>query len=284
MRRSLFFLILCGIVISMVCFNTGCTQKKPEAVDTLVVADTMAVDTVETDTLAQIVEATPMPKAADELFDDFFFNFINSKKLQRARVKFPLPVRENGANSVVQRGQWQMEKFFRDQEYYTLIFDNEKQMKVVKDTSIAHVTVEKIFLQQGNVEQFVFNRENGQWMLTEKNTVGLGESKNASFLKFLQGFFAQPTANNVKDPLPYYGPDPENEDDSKYVNIHIPADTWSDYVPEIPGNMVYNILYGQEYGEGNEKIFLFKGLSNGLQTQLRFKKSGDEWTLVKLDL
>lgn len=37
-----------------------------------------------------------MPKAADELFDDFLFNFAASRKLQRQRVHFPLPVYRNG--------------------------------------------------------------------------------------------------------------------------------------------------------------------------------------------
>ena len=29
-----------------------------------------------------VLEANPLPKAADELFDDFFFNFIDNRKLQ----------------------------------------------------------------------------------------------------------------------------------------------------------------------------------------------------------
>lgn len=38
-----------------------------------------------------------------------------------------------------------MEHFFMRQDYYTLIFDNQKQMKLMKDTTIDHVVIEKVF-------------------------------------------------------------------------------------------------------------------------------------------
>ncbi len=38
-----------------------------------------------------------------------------------------------------------MEHFFMRQDYYTLIFDNQKQMNLMKDTTIDHVVVEKVF-------------------------------------------------------------------------------------------------------------------------------------------
>lgn len=59
-----------------------------------------------------------------------------------------------------------MEHFFMHQEYYTLIFDNNKQKALLKDTTIDHVVVEKIFFTKGLVQQFLFNRINGQWMMT----------------------------------------------------------------------------------------------------------------------
>ena len=83
---------------------------------------------------------------------DTVIDFINSKKLQRGRVMFPLPVRTGNHVSYIQRSRWQMDHFFRDQEYYTLIFDNEKQMALPKDTTIDNVIVEKIHISQGMVE------------------------------------------------------------------------------------------------------------------------------------
>lgn len=55
----------------MVAVTTGCSNKKPESVDTPSV-DSVAVDTADTvDSTTAIIAETPMPKAADQLFDDF---------------------------------------------------------------------------------------------------------------------------------------------------------------------------------------------------------------------
>lgn len=283
MRKSVLSVFL--VCVAMVCSNTGCSDKKPEPADTTR-TDSFVSDTiVDSGTVAQIVEETPMPKTADELFDDFFFNFINSKKLQRGRVMFPLPVRTGKHVSYIQRRNWQMEHFFRDQDYYTLIFDDEEQMNGIKDTAINNVVVEKIYIEQGMMEQFQFIRSDGKWALTEIRNVGLEESKNASFLTFLQKFFTEPEfqAGSIAEPLAYYGPDPEGEDEAGYVNTSIPADSWADFLPEIPDNVIYNIIYGQKYSGGKERIFLFKGISNGLETELFFKYADEGWKLMKIN-
>ncbi len=92
--KKAFLLIMC-VCVAMVAVTTGCTSKKVDADDSINTDSTEAdeADTVDSvDSATEVIAATPMPKAADQLFDDFFFNFIANKKLQRNRVKFPLPV------------------------------------------------------------------------------------------------------------------------------------------------------------------------------------------------
>ncbi|MDQ7737603.1 DUF4348 domain-containing protein [Prevotella corporis] len=279
MRKSILFVVI--ICAAMVAVTTGCTNKKPESVDTPSV-DSVAVDTADTvDSTTAIIAETPMPKAADQLFDDFFFNFIANKKLQRARIKFPLPVTTNGKCVQIERNAWKTDHFFRPQGYYTLIFDDEKQAELAKSTDLDTVIVEKIFLRKGLVEQYCFDHQDGSWKMHQIKNVGFSSNHNASFLKFLQKFFAGKSLSNVKNPLPYSGPDPNNEDASN-VNTTIPAGEWSSFLPEVPGDMIYNILYGQKYKESNKKILTFRGLSNGVETQLVFKKKGNSWKLVKI--
>src|SRR5574344_757629 len=131
MKKCVFLLV--ALALLTMCW-TGCTDKKPVANDSTAV-DTMA-DTTATDTMEQIIADTPMPKAADELFDDFIFNFAANRKLQYKRVQFPLKVYNGSHVDSLTKGQWKMEHFFMRQGYYTLIFDNVRQMNVVKDTSI----------------------------------------------------------------------------------------------------------------------------------------------------
>ena len=64
-------IVVCAIVACMICFSSaGCSDKKPAVVAD---SDSVRTDSVEAmaDTLDQIIAEAPMPKAADELFDDW---------------------------------------------------------------------------------------------------------------------------------------------------------------------------------------------------------------------
>ena len=280
MKKLVYLVVLS--CIGLMFFATGCTDKKPAAVVDTPATDSVLTDSTDTDTVTKIIAETPMPKAADQLFDDFFFNFIANRKLQKSRVRFPLPVTTGGKTVMMARNHWKTDHFFSRQGYYTLIFDDPKQMMAAKSTKIDTVVVERIFLNKGTVEQFCFDHQNGHWMLSAIHNIGFSDSPNASFLKFLPKFFASQGAGKVKDPLPYSGPDPNGED-TKIINMKIAASEWSGFLPEIPSNVMYNILYGQKYKDGNRKILSFKGLSNGLETQLIFKRRGGKWRLEKLN-
>ena len=140
------FVLVFMVCLSMMFWTTGCSDKKPVAVDTTAVDSELVVDTAVVDTMDQLISEQPMPKAADELFDDFIFNFAANRKLQLARIKFPLKIVDGDNISYVKKNQWEMEHFFMEQGYYTLIFDNVRQMEWVKDTSINNVGVEKVNL------------------------------------------------------------------------------------------------------------------------------------------
>lgn len=282
----LFFLVCVGMML----FATGCTDKKPESADSVAAADSdsLLAYTADTDTVAQIIAETPMPKAADQLFDDFFFNFIASKKVQRSRIVFPLPVTVTAEGQErtyeIGRSQWKMDKFFRPQGYYTLIFDNNKQMRLAKSTDIDTVIVEKIHLKEKQVDQYLFDHQEGRWQMCAIKTISFEQSQNAPFLTFLSTFFTTDGEGLVRNPLPYSGPDPEGEgEETATVNTQIEPEQWSSFLPEIPGDLIYNILYGQHYAASKQKILTFKGLSNGLETQLVFHKNGKSWELAKVN-
>jgi hypothetical protein len=223
-----------------------------------------------------------MPKAADELFDDFIFNFAANKKLQMKRILFPLKVINGKTEKTLEKGQWKMEHFFMNQGYYTLIFDNHRQMKIVKDTSINHVVVEKIYLKRKKVKQYIFNRINGQWMLVEVNTGAMYQNNNASFLNFYQKFATDSTfqMQHLNVPIHFSGPDPD--DDFSTMSGDIEPETWPAFAPELPANFIYNIIYGQSYTQSNKKILVMRGIANGMEMQLTFVRKGKAWKLTRL--
>ena len=275
-------IIVCAIVACMICFSSaGCSDKKPTVVAD---SDSVQTDSLEaiTDTVDQIIAEAPMPKAADELFDDFFFNFAANRKLQMKRIVFPLPVVNGSDTTFVPKKRWKMEHFFMHQDFYTLIFDNLRQMNVVKDTTIGHVVVERINLPRRHVRQYVFDRMSGQWMMTTVVNTTMHNNQNASFLSFYHKFVNDTTFQvaSINDPLEFTGPNPD--DDFGSMEGILAPEQWLSFAPELPNSTIYNILYGQKYSESNQKIFVIRGIANGLETELTFRRKGGHWKLMKL--
>lgn len=284
--KKLSFLSVLLAVLTVVCFTSvGCSDKKPAQVHDSTSVDSVIADTQAVDSTEKLIEETPMPKAADELFDDFVFNFAANRKLQMKRVHFPLPVYHNDklVKSIGKRA-WKMEHFFMHQDYYTLIFDNQKQMNLVKDTAIDHVVIEKVFYAKKKVQQFLFNRINGEWMMTSINYKPMYTNMNASFLKFY-GKFATDSAfqaEHLHNPVKFVGPDPD--DDFSTMSGDIEPETWPAFAPQCAHGMIYNIIYGQKYAESNQKIFVIRGIANGMETILTFKRVHGKWMLTKLNM
>lgn len=284
--KKLSFLSVLLAVLTVVCFTSvGCSDKKPAQVHDSTSVDSIVADTQTVDSTEKLIEETPMPKAADELFDDFVFNFAANRKLQMKRIHFPLPVYHNDklVKSIEKRA-WKMEHFFMHQDYYTLIFDNQKQMNLVKDTAIDHVVIEKVFYAKKTVQQFLFNRINGEWMMTSINYKPMYANMNASFLKFYGQFATDSTfqAEHLHNPVKFVGPDPD--DDFSTMSGDIEPETWPAFAPQLPHGMIYNIIYGQKYAESSQKIFVIRGIANGMETILTFKRIHGKWMLIKLNM
>ena len=270
-------------VFALVLLMISCTGKKAGQGDEMPedsVADTTEV--TEADTLELLITETPMPRTADALFDDFIFNFVANKKLQKERIIFPLRTTENGKTELTQKDHWEMERFFMRQGYYTLFFNNDKEMALMKDTAVSEATVEKIQLKKNRVMNYLFQRIKGAWMLKEIRVTPLNENPNASFLAFYQRFVSDSVfqVKSLNETVQFVGPDPD--DDFNMMEGVITPESWEAFAPTLPTKVLYNIVYGKSVPEGKDKIFLLRGVANGLEMELRFKKVGGRWLLMKM--
>ena len=274
------YVIVLGLCVGVM---FSCGGNKTTGGQEEVSTDSMDTATVN-DSMENVsaVDAS-LPKAADELFDDFFFNFVANRRLQMSRIHFPLPEWKDGKAVMKQKSEWKMDRFFMNQGYYTLIFDNRKQMDLLKDTSVAHVVVEKIFLDKQWVKQYEFERQNGLWMLQCVKSKSSWETMNASFIEFYHKFATDTLfqLESLNNPVAFSGPDPD--DDFKQMDGVIAPDTWLAFSPELPQKMIYNLVYRQNYRESNHKIFLIRGISNGLEIEMVFKRKNNRWKLFKLN-
>ena len=274
--KQFLFVFLVAVLLFSACQGQKSGSNEETTADTIQKADTTA-STLEEEVAS---EQTPMPKAADELFDDFIFNFAANRKLQSSRIKFPLKIQRGEEVSYTKKGQWQMEYFFMKQDSYTLLFNSEKEMEYVKEaTDINHAIVEKIYLEGKTVKQYVFDRVNGLWMLQEVIHMPLSESSNASFLEFYAHFASDPDyqQKHLMESVKFVGPDPD--DDFAQMEGVITPDTWEAFAPELPSGMIFNIVYGEPQKETGRKIFVLRGIANGLELELTFKHEGGKWRL-----
>ena len=276
--KSIVFAVFAVALLMFSCTGKKGGQGEEKPADS--VADTAVV--TETDTLELLITETPMPRAADAMFDDFIFNFVANKKLQKERIIFPLRKTENGKTELTEKDQWEMERFFMKQGYYTLFFDNDKEMELMKDTAVSEATVEKIQLKKNRVMDYLFQRIKGAWMLKEIRVTTLEQNPNASFLAFYQRFVSDSVfqIKSLNETVQFVGPDPD--DDFNMMEGVITPESWEAFAPTLPTKVLYNIVYGKPIAEGNDKIFLLRGVANGLEMELRFKKVGGKWLLMKM--
>ena len=272
----------------MALLAVGCTKGRTSKAYrdiSILVEDTLASVSEELDEeeqMDELIAEEPMPVTVDELFDDFIFNFASNKRLQMERIQFPLIINSGAKVDTVQRDDWQMEHFFMHEGEYTLMFDSQEQIELMKDTALSEAIVEKIFLDQDFIRQYIFNRKNGLWKLCEVRNQTLPRNPNASFIDFYHRFVTDSTFQHesLSDEIDFMGPDPD--DDFAQMEGVITPEFWDAFAPELPQRMLYNIVYGQQNPTANEKIFVLRGIANGLEMELTFRRTNDHWKLTKL--
>lgn len=285
-KRRLIFLVITAILGLVI---VGCGNLRNQGGDELE-SDSIAADSAQADTMRlsdeeELISETPMPTAADEFFDDFFFNFAANPKLQLARIAFPLTLVDNKEKKTVQKKQWKMDNFFMRQGYYTQIFDNQRQIDLSKESTVEQVILERIHLRSEHVQRYIFARKKGKWMLTEIRNERIDDNVNASFLNFYKRFVADSVfqIESLDDQVTFSSPSPDDEFETQSGEI-VP-EQWPMFKPElIPNHVIYNMIYdGQIVPGSNQKIFMIRGVANGMESQLVFKKKGGRWRLVEFD-
>ena len=282
MKKSAFISVIAIILLILTyplsgCNGKGSANEEPsyeEQEDTI----------VQSDTIENIIEESPMPSSADMLFDDFFFNFAANHRLQANRIKFPLQVTSGGKRSVITRKSWQTEHFFMNQDYYTITFDNRKQMYLRNDTALNTVTVERIMFAEDQIKQFLFNKINGRWLMTSIRELPISDSENESFWDFYERFSIdnEYQIESMNDLVEFSTPDPDN-DMGMMTGTMVP-DQWPTFKPDsLPSGTIYNIIYGTPQPSSPQRILLIEGNESYLRMEMTFKRKDNRWVLTKFN-
>lgn len=241
------------------------------------------------DSISQEVGTLPLkevltPLEADELFDDFIFNYALDEKLQRQRTRFPLPYRCRDTLRTIEEKDWKHDYLFAKQNYYTLLFDREEDMEMVGDTTLHAVQVEWISLTEPLKKKYYFERDKGMWMLVSIEMLPMKERVKNDFLSFYTHFSVDSLfqARHILFPLHFITIDPDDE--FSVLETTLEANQWYAFRPQMPTGMLSNICYGQRNDElSTAKILKVNGISNGYSNIFYFRKLGGEWKLYKYE-
>ena len=258
-----------------IALTVGCTEQKRTSTE----------DVGDTDADSAMVATDEdgwLPKAAENLFDDFFYNFATNSYVQAKRICFPLPVADGRKTSRIDSTEWQMDQFYMEKGEMTLLFDNIEQMDLTRDTTVSEAIVERIMLDVDTVVQYMFSRATGRWMLENVCLQTIGNNRNASFLTFYKQFVADSVyqRKSLNKEIAFSGPDPDDEFEE--MEGVITPDFWDAFAPELPSGTIYNVVYGLPGHRSDSIVFVIRRLADDAETDITFKRHNGKWKLMKL--
>lgn len=278
MRKLIAGVIALGLLLS--CSNSKTKGDPFAATNNGVDSASVAVDSI----LAEDLSEEPEPTQADESFDDFIYNFASDNALQRRRIKFPLPYYKEERKLNIEEKDWKHDSLFTNDRIYTLLFDKEKDMDLVGDTSLTSVQVEWIYVKTQMLKRYYFERIKGAWILEAINYRPLQKDGNEDFMEFFARFATDSLfqSSRIAHPLIFVTSDPD--DDFSILETSLDLNQWFAFKPELPTVRLSNIRYGQRIdANSSTKILALKGVGNGFSNILYFRRRAGEWKLYKFE-
>ena len=267
----------------LLAFLISCGNKKAKMDPFATIAEMVDSAGYKADTLQEAeVKEEPKPMVADELFDDFIFNYASDDALQRQRTVFPLPYYDRDTPLKIEADFWKHDYLFTKENCYTLLFDKEEDMDMVGDTTLTSVQVEWIFLKTRMVKRYYFERKRGMWMLEAINLREMEKGENEDFVEFYTRFVRDSVyqSKHISHPLQFITIDPDDE--FSILETTLDVDQWYAFRPVMPTDRLSNINYGQKNEDlSDTKILKVNGIGNGYSNIFYFRKRGKGWELYK---
>ena len=267
------------LLLAVLCSCNGKRADKVSSRDMMHLTDTAFQLLLDTTPVKDIIR----PLEADELFDDFIFNYALDASLQRQRTQFPLSYQCGDTVKNIEKKDWIHDYLFAKQNYYTLLFDNEEDMDLVEDTSLHAVQVEWISLVKPEVKIYYFVRMQSMWML-EKINVMTDERGKDDFISFYTRFATDSVfqRSHIRNPMQFITIDPD--DDFSVLETTLDIDQWYAFRPQLPTVTISNINYGQRNRKNSRtKILKINGIGNGYSNTFYFNRRNGKWELYKYE-
>ncbi len=268
----------------------SCAGEKKKTVPLEELTEQMdSVQPTVTDTVPAVeewVKEEPVPVTADESFADFFYNFASDEPFQRARIVFPISYYKGEEVVRTTQEDWTFDPLFSGYPAYTVLFDNEEDMEMEKDTAVHSVQIDWMYLTDRKIKRYYFERIDQAWYLEAINKENMPEPESDADLlaSVYQRVSTDPAFQQLRlnDPLTFITADPEDE--FQIIETTLDAGQWSAFRPPMVQGWLSNVHYGQpEASASSRKIVEFKGFGNGFNNALYFERHRGEWKLMKFE-
>lgn len=260
------FVVLTMSVVA--CSNGGGSSKETDEADSVVTDDTLEMDSLI------LLDEQPVSVLADELFDDFFYNFISDVQFQRERTDYPM-----------KKHKGSIFEHFSTQDFFSVIYEHDRDLALLKDTTLRKVGVEWIYLDSMVIDRFNFRKIDGEWLLVTRSEYAMDSTLNADFFDFYERFVNDTIyqKESLGDGVTFSIPASEGDD---AIDSIVTAETWTDFCADkqLFNPVLVNIDYGQKLEADNKRDILFHGFSNGVSIEFRFEKEDKRWLLKSIEL
>ncbi len=265
-------------VITAMLMFVACNKRNPQIQNSLPDVDTVLF----VDTITDSCDLLRVPVAADELFDDFIFDFMHNADFQSSRICFPLPELSVGANRQIQRKDWKYDNLYADDDVFTMLFDNEAAIANEKDTLLDRVLVENVDLDGEILRTYDFRRLKGIWMLSSVGESPLSASGNGEFYAFYKQFVTDSLfqQKHVQKTFQFRTYD---LDSSEGMNGTLDRNQWLVFRPEMPAHKFSNVCYAPNSRDSRMRVLVLGSLSGGMNCCLKFERQNDDWCLTYLE-
>jgi len=280
--RQLLYFTLFAIILFMVSCREGHNETEVPDIDTLV------VDTVLQDTLTDFeekVEELVLPTNRTECFSDFIFTFVNNRRFQAERIKFPLPLEEiDGSIHHITSGKdFRSDFVWPSREEYTMLLTDPQQMETYQNNmELSSVEVQIISLRSQSVRGYYFQREEGRWYLMRRRQYA-PQGTLARFLSFYQRFTTDSVyrQQSVAEHMNYATTDPDGE--MERVEGTLERSQWPAFSPDMPQGIITNINFGQPIENTSRMVLLQCGTSSGMMDIYTFLCEEGKWKLISYE-
>ncbi len=268
------------------CLLAACTaRERPsqpvETQDSIAVGQKDTLPAVPLSEYEERVEELAMQPQRTEVFCDFFFSFLNNRRFQAERVKFPLRVCDmDGNESVIKSGR-DFRAYFTwpSVDEYCLLLNDEEQMDSIQSSmELRDAEVQLLELKSGAIRAFYFHREDKLWQLTHSREY-MAEGSMLEFLHFYSRFSADSVFQQQSLAAPLHYTMSDSEDEYSQIEGTLEPSQWSAFHPELPTHRITNIRFGQQLEQTDEIILAHCGIGSGMVELFTFRNYDGQWRL-----